>query len=320
MFWSDLPPRLWSVWAILLGLLFGSFLNVVIYRVPREQSVVSPPSTCPGCGARIKPYDNIPVLSWLWLRGKARCCGFRIPLRYPLVEALGGLLAWGVMYQLQERFAPHTPLWLGLATFSVYLALVLGLLAALFIDLDHMLLPDELTLGGAALGLLSLPLRSLTWQEALIGGAVGFLIVWLPFDVLYRWLRGFPGMGLGDAKLLLLAGVWFGWPGAVFALLAGAVQGTLVAVAVYLAQGRLEEPEAVRKEREELQRELDTLSPSERQQLEAELKGDPLMSAPDEGLGQARLAFGPFLILAIYEFLFFEDVIGSLFFRHVWMV
>src|SRR5690606_14799370 len=129
----------------------------------------------------------------------------------------------------------------------------------------------------------------------------GFLIVWLPFDVLYRWLRGFPGMGLGDAKLLLLAGVWFGWTGAVFALLAGAVQGTLVAIAVYLTQGRLDEPDAVREEREALQRELETLNDSERQQLEDELKGDPLMAAPAEGLGQARLAFGPFLILAIYE-------------------
>lgn len=320
MFWTDLPPSLWSVWAVLLGLLFGSFLNVVIHRLPRQQSVVSPPSTCPGCGARIKPYDNIPVLSWIWLRGRARCCGTRIATRYPLVEALGGLLAWGVMQRLQEQFAEQTPLWLGLTTFCVYLALVLGLLAALFIDLDHMLLPDSLTLGGAALGLLSLPLRSLTWQEALLGGAVGFLIVWLPFDVLYRWLRGFPGMGLGDAKLLLLAGVWFGWTGAVFALLAGAVQGTLVAIAVYLTQGRLDEPDAVREEREALQRELETLNDSERQQLEDELKGDPLMAAPAEGLGQARLAFGPFLILAIYEFLFFEQQIAEWFFQHIWLV
>src|SRR5688572_23068923 len=94
---GDLPVPFLTVVAISLGLLFGSFLNVVIHRVPRGQSVAFPPSTCPGCGKRIAPYDNLPVLSWLILRGKARCCGIPISARYPAVELIGGLLAWAVL-------------------------------------------------------------------------------------------------------------------------------------------------------------------------------------------------------------------------------
>lgn len=301
-------PESWLIGAaIVLGLLFGSFVNVVVHRLPRGENIAFPPSTCPACGARIAPYDNIPVLSWLVLRGKARCCRAPIAIRYPLVEALGGLLGWGVMRGLVSTLPSHTSLALAMFTFVLYFALALALLAALFIDLEHMILPDEITLGGAALGLLSVPWRAIDWQSALVGGAVGFLIVWLPFVVLYRWLRGQPGMGLGDAKLLLLAGVWFGWTGAVFALFAGAVQGTVMAIAVFVTRGRIDEPAAVKEEREQFLRELEDLSEEERRRVLEEHDDFLLTQEPEEGLGGARLAFGPFLILALFEYMFLGE-------------
>lgn len=289
-----------------LGLVFGSFLNVVIYRLPRDESVAFPASRCTGCGAPIRALDNLPILSWLLLRGKARCCHAPISPRYPLVELSGGLLGGALVQVNLLTLPPDTPLWQGGLLFAAQLALGLGLIAAAFIDLSHMYLPDSITLGGAALGLASVPLRGDTsWQASLFGAAVGFLIVWLPFDRLHRLLRGKPGMGLGDAKLVMLAGAWFGWQGALFTLLGGAVQATLGVLIVYLLRGRLEEPEAVKRERAELLAELAAAPPEERAALEAELKSDPLAAEPEPGFGGARIAFGPFLALATLELLVF---------------
>jgi leader peptidase (prepilin peptidase) / N-methyltransferase len=187
--------------------------------------------------------------------------------------------------------------------------LALGLLAASFIDLDHMYLPDPITLGGSVLGLVSSTLRGGSFWGALLGAALGFVLVWLPFDFLYGKLRGVPGMGLGDAKLVMLAGAWFGWQGAVFALLGGAVQATCVALAVYLARGRIDEPDAVIQERKELQLLLESSEGEARAELEREIARDPLATEPQAGLGKARLAFGPFLALATIEYLLFGDVI-----------
>jgi len=303
---TELPYWFWASVAVSLGLILGSFLNVVIHRLPRGESVVSPPSTCPGCGARIRAYDNVPVLSWVVLRGRARCCGTAISPRYPLVEAIGGLAAWASLELVLAQTSAGSDL-TALALFAAYLALCLGLVAGIFIDLEFMLLPDEITLGGAALGLLTTPIRHMSWTDSIVGAIAGFCLVWLPFHLGYRLLRGHPGMGLGDAKLLALAGAWFGWPGAVFALLAGAMQGTVVTIAVLLARGRIEEPEAVRREREELQRELQGLTGEARSALEQELANDPIASEPGEGIGKARIPFGPFLALATLEYLFFGD-------------
>lgn len=293
-----------------LGLLFGSFLNVVIYRVPRGESVAFPASRCTSCGTPIRAFDNVPVLGWLLLRGRARCCKARISPRYPLVELLGGLLA-GTLIQVAVLTLPaDTPLWQGALLFAVELTLGLGLIAAAFIDLSHMYLPDPITIGGAVLGLLSVPLRpGASWQESLLGAAIGFAAVWLPFDLLHRVVRGKTGMGLGDAKLVMLAGAWFGWQGALFALLAGAIQATVTVGIVLLFGGKLDEPEAVKQERAELAQELAQASPEDRAAIEAELAGDPLAEEPEEGFGKARIAFGPFLILATLELLVFGDVI-----------
>lgn len=306
----DLPVWFWMGVGVSLGLVFGSFLNVVIHRLPRGENLAFPASHCTSCGTPLRAFDNVPLLGWLLLRGRARCCKARISPRYPLVEALGGLLG-GALIQVAVLTLPlDTPLWQAGLLFAVELALGLGLIAAAFIDLSHMYLPDSLTLGGALLGLVSVPLRpEATFTASLLGAAVGFLVVWLPFDFLHRLLRGKPGMGLGDAKLVMLAGVWFGWQGALFTLLAGAVQATLTVGAIYLTQGRIEEPEAVKQEREEIARELEQLPAEERALLEAELATDPLAGEPEQGFGKARIAFGPFLVLAALELLVFGDFI-----------
>jgi leader peptidase (prepilin peptidase)/N-methyltransferase len=302
---NDFPPLFLRVFAVFFGLIWGSFVNVVIYRVPRDMSVVRPPSHCPACGKPIRPWDNIPVFGWLLLRGRARCCGVKVSPRYPLVEAIGGLVSLAILEVIIFRLGPLTPAYRALAIYLADLALALGLVAAACIDLEHMYLPDAITIGGAVLGLATASFRSMRFVDSLIGGAVGFVIIWLPFVVIYPRLRGRAGMGQGDARLVMLAGAWFGWQGTLFVLGAGAIQGTLVAVPLLLFKGRIEEPEAVKQEREERRRELETMSPEERAEAEKELAEDPLAEEAGPGLGQARMAFGPFLVLATIECLLF---------------
>lgn len=301
---ADFPPIFLASVAIALGLLFGSFLNVVIYRVPRGESIVWPGSRCPRCGKPIRAFDNLPVLSYLLLVGRARCCKATISPRYPIIEAISGFYAFAIVKVQIEALPPDTSIAIAFAWFASSLALGLGLLASAFIDLEHLYLPDPITFGGIALGLLTIPLRHETsWLDSLIGGAVGFLVVWLPFDRLYRLIRGRVGMGLGDAKLVALAGVWFGWQGAVFALLAGAVQGTLIILTVLLTRGKIDEPEAIAAEREAAQKELLAAEGAERERLAREIAEDPVLATPpSSSLATARVPFGPFLVLAILEY------------------
>lgn len=315
---ADFPSWFLFAFALPFGLIWGSFLNVVIHRLPREQSVVSPGSRCPACSAPIRAWHNVPVVSYLLLRGKARCCGARISPRYALVELLGGSLACAIVRLIVLELPADTSMARALSLFSVYLALGLGLLALTFIDLEYMLLPDSLTLGGAVLGLATTSLRGGSWSDALIGAAAGFLVIYLPFDLGHRLLRGYPGMGLGDAKLTLLAGAWFGWHGALFALFAGAIQATFVILLVYVLRGRIEEPEAVIREREELEAEIAAAEGEEREALERERSLDPVLRAAEPGLRKMRVPFGPFIALAILEYALLanaglNDLLGELF-------
>lgn len=312
---NELPYELLLFVAISLGLAFGSFLNVVIHRLPLGLSVVRPASRCPSCEKPIRGYDNIPVLSYLLLLGKSRCCKTKISPRYPLVEALGGLTGFAVLQMRIMTLPGNVPAWLAALLFALYLCLALGLIAAAFIDLEHMLVPDAITFGGTALGIVSAFVRpDVPFVHALVGAGVGFVMIWLPFDVLYRAIRGQPGMGLGDAKLTMLAGAWFGWPGAVFALLAGAVQGTLIAMLVMITRGKIDEPEAVRKEREAMHAEVEAAEGEEQARLLAEYEADPIFYEPERGLGRARIPFGPFLVLALLQYLLF----GALIQEAVW--
>jgi leader peptidase (prepilin peptidase)/N-methyltransferase len=283
----------------------GSFLNVVIYRVPRGLSIIWPGSTCPACGQRIAAYDNVPLLSYLLLLGRARCCKTRISPRYPLVELISGLYAWALVTTVVAALPSDTPWWRLIFVFLSHLSLGLALVAAAFIDLEFMVLPDAITLGGTVLGIATYSLRAgMDLKSSLLGAAVGFFGIWLTFDVLYRKIRGKVGMGLGDAKLTMLAGAWFGWEGALFALLAGSIQGTFGMIAVLVARGRIDEPRAVTEERqmrlEELRR---AETPEERAALEQELSLDPVLAQPPStGIAASKLAFGPFLVLAIIEY------------------
>ncbi|MGQ9752499.1 MAG: prepilin peptidase [Thermoanaerobaculaceae bacterium] len=218
------PAWFFPVLAGALGLVIGSFLNVVIYRLPRGESLVFPPSHCPNCGAPIRWWDNVPVLSYLFLAGRCRDCHQRISLRYPVVE-----LATGLLFVAVAKTFP-----LGLANVHAFLLVVLCL-ALGFIDLEHMLLPDVLTLPGLLLGLLLAAGGGPTPLSAALGGVV--LGVALPLAVIwgYRWWRGVAGMGLGDVKLLGMLGAFLGWQGMLLALSLGAIAGSLVGVALILA-------------------------------------------------------------------------------------
>jgi leader peptidase (prepilin peptidase)/N-methyltransferase len=303
----DLSLGLQRTFVFAWGAIWGSFVNVVIYRLPQEMSVVRPSSHCPACGAPVRVLDNLPILSWLWLRGRARCCGARISPRYVVVEILGGLLALGVYETIVRALPAETSLAHAGSIFLAHFALAMALLAAAFIDAEHMFVPDSITLGGTLFGLLTPSLRGLGWVDGLVGAAAGFLGVWLLFVVAYKAVRGRVGMGLGDAKLAMLAGAWFGWPGVVVSVCAGAVQATLAAIVILLVRGKIEEPEAVVKDREELQR----AAAAGDEDAKLELEEDPLGVPPKEGFLQARLPYGPFLCLAIIEWMLAGDWIRA---------
>src|SRR5438105_2042058 len=186
----------------LLGLLVGSFLNVVIWRVPRKLSVVQPPSHCPQCETPIRPRDNVPVLSWLLLRGKCRHCGNPIPVRYPLVEASCGVLFAAVA----TRFGADWAL-------PAYLVLTAALLAISIIDLEHFIVPDRITapLTVSALALLGLAAAAdgNGWRfgRSVLGGLAFFAFLLLLNIVNPR------GMGMGDVKLSFSLGLYLGWLG-----------------------------------------------------------------------------------------------------------
>ena len=308
------PPTFLRVFAALFGLLWGSFLNVVIYRVPKGMSVVRPASHCPACGAPVRAWQNVPVLSYVFLRGKAGCCGARLSPRYPFVELIGGVVSLAIV-ELLILPMPDTTTTLAHAgaVYASSFALAMGLIATAFIDLEHMVvLPDKANFVGAVLGVATCSLRGLSWVDGLVGAGVGLGVV-LGINGFYKLVRGRTGMASGDAVLLGVVGAWFGWQGALFGLMAGAVQGVIAIVLVRLFGGAVSEPEAVKREREEILAEIEKLDPEERElALEEWRKEDELADAPGEGM-QAALAFGPFIALAGLELLLFgkflEDVV-----------
>lgn len=210
-----------AVYLTLFGLLVGSYLNVVIYRLPRGLSTILPRSRCPGCGAAIRARDNLPLLSFLWLRGRCRHCGHRIGWRYPLVELVTALLF--VTAFLQFGWTPKT---LVVVLFGCLM------IALAWIDLEHYLLPDRITLPGLVAGLVLQPwLPEVTLQSSLLAASVGGLALFLVSTLWWVW-RKEEGMGLGDVKMLAMIGAFLGLAGAAVALflafLLGAVTGTIL--------------------------------------------------------------------------------------------
>lgn len=239
--------------ALAFGLVVGSFLNVVIHRLPRGESVVRPPSRCPRCERRVRPYENVPVLSWLLLRGRCAGCKMRIPARYPAIELLTGVLF--VLLALESGVRPLLPVWCVLAALLV---------AAAVIDAEHRIIPDEISLGGLGFGLVvaplvqhleGAPLRD-AYLHAMAGALLGGGLLWVvgfaharvsaalgrsfehwpgdgaalpkPGDLDYwTW---FPGLGFGDVKLLAMIGSFLGPVGVIETILFSSVIGLALGV------------------------------------------------------------------------------------------
>src|SRR5690349_13736293 len=207
-------PVLFSIWVFAIGAVVGSFLNVVIARVPKGESIVSPGSRCPRCGNPIAWYDNIPIASWLLLRARCRKCGLPISIRYPMVELLTGVLAVAV-------FRRDGLGWVAIGDF----ALVAALVALAYIDLDTWLLPHQITWPLLVVGLAS-PLwnHELSWASAAIGAAAGFAL-FAAIALIGEKLLKRETMGWGDVWLLAAIGAWLGWPALLPVVLLSAVQG-----------------------------------------------------------------------------------------------
>lgn len=261
----EIAPGALLPMALVVGLLIGSFLNVVIHRVPEGLSIVSPPSHCPSCATPIAPWDNVPLLSWLWLRGRCRSCGARISLRYPAVELLTGLL----FVAIAMRFGPSV-------LTGVYCAFAAALVAAAMIDYDHQIIPDGVSLGGLAVALVVVPLalwhQGIAYSDALVrsaaGAVVGAGVLWAvaflharisvamgrrfehwpgegvalprPGDADY-WLW-FPGLGLGDVKLLAMIGAVLGPIGVLDSILASSLVGLVLGGLQAGSRGALASP------------------------------------------------------------------------------
>ncbi len=209
------------------GAVAGSFLNVCIHRLPRSESIVWPGSHCPTCNERIPWRHNLPLLSYLLLRGRCRSCGAQISPRYPLVEALGAGAALAVV-------GFHGPTPLALAQFAFLCALIV----VTFIDLDHQIIPDRVSLPGIVVGFAASFLPGApTWQESLIGILIGGGSLWLVAEGYYR-LTGREGMGGGDIKLLAMIGAFLGWRGVPVTLMLSSLVGSLIGGLLILARGR----------------------------------------------------------------------------------
>ena len=249
---SDLlrsEPTVFVTASVILGLLVGSFLNVVIHRLPKmmerewhanclelqgkeipeqtKYNIVTPRSACPNCGHQISALENIPIISYLFLRGKCKGCQTKISLRYPLIEALTGALIGAAAYQYGYNYAV-------LFAFIFIFALI----ALTFIDFDTQLLPDDITLPLLWLGLLFNLIGGFAdLESAVIGAMLGYLVLW-SVNYLYKLIKGHEGMGYGDFKLLGAIGAWFGWQLLPAVILLSSVAGALIGIGLILFKGK----------------------------------------------------------------------------------
>ena len=247
---SLVPPAFGYILAGVFGAIIGSFLNVVIHRVPLEESIVFPNSRCPSCGAVIAFYDNIPVLSWMMLGAKCRGCKERISFRYPAVELLTAALFVAVAWH--DGLSPALPF---------NLVFVSALAALTFIDAEHMILPNAITYPGmvfAVIARLAIPyltgtlyfddLPSLAhgafagmpvWVTSLAGAAIGALIgggsLWL-MGWTWEKLRGIEAMGLGDVKMMFMVGAYLGWRLTILTIFVGVLSGSIIGVMMMARQ------------------------------------------------------------------------------------
>ncbi len=215
------------VLVFIIGICIGSFLNVCIHRIPISKSILFPGSLCPQCGSSIRFYDNIPVVSFLILKGKCRSCGSPIPFRYPMIELISGGFAISLLLKYGLTIE-----WISSYTF------IAALLVITFIDIDHRIIPDIITLPGILFFLL-VPFISphITWVDSIIGVLLGggFLLL---IAMGYQLITKKEGMGGGDIKLLAMVGAFVGWKGVFFTLFLASVVGTLVGLILMLQSNK----------------------------------------------------------------------------------
>jgi len=217
-----------GAWVVgFVGAIIGSFLNVCIWRIPREESIVFPASHCPVCSHPIRFFDNIPIISWLILRGRCRDCGASITPRYPLVEALTAVLAvllyWKYGFSLQ---------------FLCAFLFTAALIVITFIDIDYQIIPDVISLPGIPLCFLAAVfVMGVPFLESLIGILVGGGILYV-IAVGYEWITKREGMGGGDIKLLAMLGAFFGWKSLLFIVLCSSLTGAVVGMTAMVIQGQ----------------------------------------------------------------------------------
>ncbi len=218
------------------GAAIGSFLNVCVYRIPAGLSIVSPPSSCVSCKSKIAFYDNIPILSYIILRGRCRNCGIKISIEYPAVELLTALFTVALYYKFSLT-----------AEFFAYFLLVSALIAITFIDIRHKIIPNIISLPGIVVGFLVVAALSYyrggldLLAHSLIDSLLGFLIgggVLLAIATLYHGLTGRDGMGGGDIKLLSMLGAWLGWKGVLVTLFGGSLVGSVIGVIMMIFLGK----------------------------------------------------------------------------------
>ena len=212
-----------SVYLFIFGACIGSFLNVCIYRLPEEKSIISPPSHCPVCKNRLKWFHNIPLISYIFLRGKCAYCGARISIRYFVVEFLSGIFL--VINHSIFGFS---------FDFFFYSTFILLILIVIFADLKYMIIPDEVSIGGIIIGfIMSFFSNSITWKQSLIGILAGGGILYLVI-ILYYLATKKEGMGGGDVKLLAMIGAFLGFKAVLFSIFIGSLLGTIIGVPVML--------------------------------------------------------------------------------------
>jgi leader peptidase (prepilin peptidase)/N-methyltransferase len=222
-----MAPLLIDGYVLLMGLCIGSFLNVCICRIPEGSSIVRPASACPVCNTPIRWYDNLPIVSYILLGGRCRGCKAPISIRYPIVELLTGLFAlitWMV-------YGP-SPSWV------IFFFFIAALLVITFIDIDHRIIPDIISLPGIAIGFAAaFFLPSISWTDSLIGILIGGGSLWL-IAWGYQIIRGLDGMGGGDIKLLAMIGAFLGWKGVLFTIIASSFTGTVMGIIMMLYKGK----------------------------------------------------------------------------------
>ena len=228
-----------SGFVVVLGLLLGSFLNVCIARMPEDRSIVTPPSHCPACGSGIRPWDNIPVLSWVLLRARCRDCGTAISSLYPTIELLTGLLAWLLWRRLVPDGDAMDPG--NITAFGVALVFVCMLITQAYIDIRHFIIPDSLSVYAVPLGIMAAVLQESmgvvdapTWQQSVVGAVAGAGSLGLVM-VVFWLVRRREGMGMGDVKLLAMIGAFLGaWPAVPFVIFVSSVIGAAVGLPMAL--------------------------------------------------------------------------------------